>query len=124
MVKVLLLFIRAQRDADCHLCLEAFKQMLPYFYLYDHTNYAKWGIVYLAEMNQLPQEVEDEFRAGNFVVKASQLSFNQFDHDHAQEWLNGTCKNSGGIIGITKTPSTLDRWSLSFTLRTKVVQDT
>ena len=98
--------------------------MLHYFHRYDHTNYAKWGTVYLAEMNQLPQEVEDEFRAGNFVVKASQLSFNQVDPDHVQEWLNGTCKNSGGIIGITKTPSALNRWSLSFTLHTKVVQDT
>lgn len=124
MVQVLLFFIRAQRDADWDLHLEAFRRMLPYFHRYDHTNYAKWGTVYLAEMNQLPQEVEEEFKAGNFVVKASQLKFNQVDPDHAQEWLNGTCKKSGGIIGITKTLAALDRWSLSFTLRAKVVQDT
>ena len=34
------------------------------------------------------------------------------------------CKKSSGIIGITKTVSALTRWSLSFTLRAKVCEDT
>jgi hypothetical protein len=69
MVCILLLFIRAQRDGLWELHLYAFKQMLPYFHHYDHIHYARWGTVYLAEMNQLPDEVKEEFYKGNFVVK-------------------------------------------------------
>ena len=53
---------------------------------YDHHNYAKWGVIYLAEMHQLPAQVE-EFKRGNFVVKRSNAKFNQVSPDQAQEWL-------------------------------------
>ena len=56
LVSILLLFTRASRDGLWELLLSTFKWMLPYFFRYDHTNYAKWGIVYLAEMNMLPQQ--------------------------------------------------------------------
>ena len=92
--------------------LESFREMLPFFFRYSHLNYARWGCVYLSEMHQLPPEVEEEFRLGNFVVKGSDQSFNQVDPDHSLEWLNGIGKKSGGIIGITKTNSALARWTL------------
>ena len=85
--------------------------MLPYFMRYDHHNYAKWVVIYLAEMHQVPAQVEEEFKRGNFVVKRSNAKFNQVSPDQAQEWLNGTGKKSGGIVGITKTPSALHRWA-------------
>lgn len=69
MVHILLLFIRAQRDGIWDLHLYAFQRMLPYFMWYNHTNYARWGTIYLNEMHQLPQQVKREFDAGNFVVK-------------------------------------------------------
>ena len=40
--------------------------------LYDHVNYARWGVVYLLDMLQLENtapEVQAEFIAENFVVK-------------------------------------------------------
>ena len=51
--------------------------MLPFFHRYDHTNYARWGDVYLAQMKQLPVEVQIEFDKDNWVVKV--------DPDQAQE---------------------------------------
>ena len=83
---------------------------------YNHTNYARWGTIYLNEMHQLPSEVKEEFSKGNFVVKRVKQSFNQVDPDQSQEWLNGTGKKGGGIIGITKTPTALSRWALSYNL--------
>ena len=68
MVNILLCFTRAQRDGLWDLHLYAFKQMLPFFFWYDHINYARWGSVYLAEMSDLPQEVLYEFQEGNFIV--------------------------------------------------------
>ena len=118
MVSILLLFIRAQRDGVWDLHMYAFRRMLPFFFRYDHTHYARWGTIYLAEMNCLPPEVLQEFQAGNFVVKESGRKFNQVSPDHSQEWLNGTGKKSGGIVGITRNISALGRWALSYNLRT------
>jgi hypothetical protein len=64
--------------------------MLPWFFRYDHTNYSRWGAVYLADATQLPAEILQEFRAGNFVVKQSNAKYNQVDSDQSQEWLNTT----------------------------------
>lgn len=124
MVEVLLLYIRAQRDGIWNLHLHAFKSMLPFFMQYDHTNYARWGTIYLSEMNQLPSEVELEFQNGNFVVKKTSLGFNQVDPDQSQEWLNAIGKKGGGIIGVTKTPTALSRWALSYNLRSHIACET
>ena len=67
-------------------------------------------------MHQLPEPVLSEFKRGNFVVKRSAHKFSQADPDQAMEWINGTGKKGGGIIGITKTISALFRWTLSFNL--------
>ena len=53
MVEILLDFIRAEREGNWNLHLEAFAAMLPWLIIYDHTNYAKWGPVYLAKMKTL-----------------------------------------------------------------------
>ena len=83
MVMILLRFAHAQRDGIWELHLDSFIEMLPYFH-YDHLNYAKWGAVYVAEMNQILGEVEKEFQDGNLVVKLSNQTFNQLDPDNSQ----------------------------------------
>ena len=75
-------------------------------------------------MNQLPVEVLEQFREGNWVVKGSDHMFNQVDPDHSQEWLNATGKRGGGIVGITKTTSALSRWTLSYNLRAQIAAQT
>lgn len=54
---------------DLH--LYAFQKMLPFFHCCDRTNYTPWGVVYLAQMKQLPVQVKIEFDKGNWVVKGS-----------------------------------------------------
>lgn len=124
MVSILLLFTRAQRDGVWDLHLHSFSLMLPYFMRYDHLNYSRWGPVYIAEMHQLPEPVLSEFQRGNFVVKRSAQKFNQVDPDQAMEWINGTGKKGGGIIGITKRTSALCRWTLSYNLRSHIAAET
>ena len=75
-------------------------------------------------MHQLPLQVQEEFRRGNFVVKRSRATFNQVSPDQAQEWLNATGKKSGGIVGITRTPSALCRWALSYNFRSHIATQT
>ena len=50
LVQILLNFVSAEREGNWELHLEAFQQMLPLMAAYDHTNYTRWGIVYLADM--------------------------------------------------------------------------
>ena len=123
MVRLLLMLTRSYRNGDWELHLEAFKQMVPYFMKYDHTHYSKWGPIYIAEMSNLPEPVLSEFMRGNFVVKRSDRRFNEVDADHAQEWLNKVGKTEGGIVGITKTRSALNRWALTYNLRTHIGQE-
>ena len=68
--------------------------------------------------------IEEEFDAENFVIKRTPHLFNQVDPDQSQEWLNVVGKNGGGIIGITKTPSALSRWALSYNLRSHLALET
>lgn len=124
MVSILLCFTRAQRDGLWDLHLYALKCMLPFFFRYDHINYARWGTVYLAEMSALPPEILLEFQKGNFVVKRSDRRFNQVSTDQSTEWLNATGKKSGGLVGITRIPASLSRWTLSYNLRTVIASQT
>ena len=60
--------------------------MLPYLFRYDHLNYARWGLVYISEMNQLPKEVLEEFKEGNLlVVKWNENEFKKVSPDHSLE---------------------------------------
>ena len=80
MVLRALLFIRAEQDGIWQLHLSSLAEMLPYFHAYDHTNYARWATVYLADMQLLTEtalEVFQEFTSGNFPVKGSDNIFNQ-----------------------------------------------
>ncbi|KAK1879977.1 Aerobic magnesium-protoporphyrin IX monomethyl ester [oxidative] cyclase [Dissostichus eleginoides] len=81
MVSIVLCFTRAQRDGLWDLHLYAFKRRLPFFFRYNHINYARWDTVYLAEMSALPPEILLEFQKGNFVVKRSDRRFNQVSAD-------------------------------------------
>ena len=98
--------------------------MLPFFYYYDHYNYAKWGAIYIAEIKNLPAEIEEEFKQGNIVVKRSGRRFNQVDADQKQEWLNETGKIGCSIVRITQDTTALRRWALSYNLRSHIAEDT
>ena len=73
---------------------------------------------------QIPNEIRNEFVKGDFVVKCSKQKFSQVDPDHAQEWQNRKCKIAGGIKGITRTPSALMKWGLSFNARSFIADQT
>ncbi len=75
-------------------------------------------------MNQLPDDVSEELKKGNFVVKVGKAKFNQVATDQGKEWLNGTGKKAGGIVGIARSLSALCRWALSFNLCAQMSADT
>ncbi|KAG1689631.1 hypothetical protein GQR58_007712 [Nymphon striatum] len=95
MVSILLNFIRAEREGNWELHLESFKRMLPWFAVYNHTNYARWGPVYLADMCQLPSrdEARDKWcLAYNEKSQMADAAYKMFgidvDRDVDAEWTN------------------------------------
>ncbi len=94
MVSILLYFTRAQRDGLWELHLYAFRRMLPFFFRYDHVNYARWGTVYLAEMAKLPPDILREFQQGN-LWQACKSTINQVSPDQSTNWLNAAGRRVG-----------------------------
>ena len=71
MVEILLCYIRAEREGGWNLHLESVAQMIPYFFAYDHINYARWASMYLIDMKLLSNSaplIEEEFLNGNHTV--------------------------------------------------------
>ena len=114
MIQLLLNFIRAERDAMWMLHLATVAEMIPYFFIADHTNYARWASVYLADMNLLPTNIQEEFMKGNHTVGRSTQPFSQVWSDMALEQsINCDSKSKGGVIEFTKKPGALDRWFIN-----------
>jgi hypothetical protein len=47
--------------------LSSVRSMLPFFFVTNRNNYARWTPIYLLDMLNLPSEVESRFNAGFFV---------------------------------------------------------
>ena len=127
LVSILLRFTRAIREGKWDLYLSSFSEMLPYFAAFDHSNYTRWGVIFLADMKMLPQtapEVQQAFESGDFVIKATASTFNQIPDDQALEHVNKSGKVAGGLVGITRTDSARDRWCLTYNERAKLSEDT
>ena len=120
LVSILLRFTRAIREGEWDL-------YLSWFAIFDHVNYTRWGVVFLADMRLLPKtapEVYEAFLCGDFVTKETENSFNQIPDDQALEHVNCSGKVAGGLVGITRTDSERDRWCLTYNGRAKLSEDT
>ena len=75
--------------------------MLPYFAACDHSNYTRWGVIFLADMKMLPQtapRVQQAFDSGDFVTKETASTFNQIPEDQALGHVNKSGQVAVGLI--------------------------
>ena len=127
LVQILLRFTKAEREGNWTLHLSSFAAMLPWFAVYGHTNYTRWGAIYLADMKNIEETHPDiftEFVNGSFVLKKTGHRFNQISTDQALEHVNRICKVAGGLIGITRLESARERWCLTLNQRSDISQQT
>ncbi len=68
-VLIMMLYVRAEREGDWPLHLQAVKLMLPYFFTPRHVNYARYGVYYLRSMKDLPSNVLQHFMKGSHVMR-------------------------------------------------------
>ena len=115
---ILLRLIRADRQGDFLLHLDAVMETVPFFHVAGKVNYARYSPVYVAEMRQLEADQPTMFQHmmhGGFVVKRSkETNFNSVPTDQAlEQTINREAKSDGGIIGFTLRKGALLRWLLS-----------
>ena len=70
------------------LCKESIKDLLPWFFALDHTNYSRWLSVHLVDMFQLEKintDIATALKNGIFVVKKTRRKFSSTGIDLARE---------------------------------------
>lgn len=118
MISTLLCFIRATREGHWLLHLECIKNMLPWFFAYDHINYARYLPIYLHDMLALPKshpEAHKMLSGGDFgVQRSSNHGFAQVPVDQTiEQTLNRSTKSKGGIVGFSLKKPAVQRWMLT-----------
>ena len=103
-VFIMMLFVRAEREADWILHLWAVSRMLPYFFAAGHVNYARYGLYYFMRHNT-------GLWNGMWSDMFIETTFMRYGH------------GPGGIIGITLKPSALKCWALSLHICSHLIKD-
>lgn len=127
LVCLLLRFTRATREGNWVLHLASVREMLPWVFAYDRTNYARYLSVYWCEMTTLPQthpESNALLLDGHFTVQRnSKSAFAQVAVDQTiEQTLNRDSKTSGGIVGISLNQGAVQRWVLTAHDRARTLQ--
>ena len=97
MVLLLLQFLKAERTCGPY---------TPFFFAMDRQNYAKWLLIYLADMAALSSKhplVHKKFLDGNHSVSRSNHPLSKVSTDMAlKKSINRDSNSKGGIIGISQ----------------------
>ncbi|CAG9768418.1 unnamed protein product [Ceutorhynchus assimilis] len=86
-----LCFVKSIRDANFKLYKKSIAKMIPWYFLFEHQNYARWLPVHLADMIDLKAKVPSvnaEFESGKFVVPITDKKFAALGIDHAHKQNN------------------------------------
>ena len=111
----LLHLLRAEREADFELHLNAVCESIPWFQAAGRNTYAKFVPTYLTDMRALEEthpETYQQLTKGMFVVRRSaNNNFNAVATDQAlEQTVNKEGKSKGGVIGLTLREGALTRW--------------
>ena len=108
--------VRAFREANFALYVDAIRQILPWLFAMDHTNYSRWLAVHYRDMQVLSSKHPDvykHFSDGALVVHKTNRAFSSIVLDHAHEQVNASVKGQGGAVGLTENPAALRRWMVA-----------
>ena len=109
MVNLSLKFIAAERNSKWKEHLAASAEMVLYDRAFDHPQYFRWGLLYLADMMNLPTfapEVNTAFQINNHhcISRSSSKSYfiaGSTDMALEQSQIKDS-KSAGGIVGISQ----------------------
>ena len=123
LVFIMMLLVRAEREAEWGLHLHAVREMMPYFFAAGHVNYARYGLYYLRSMECLPRDVQAKFLRGEHVMRHHAGLWNGIWSDmYIETTFMRYGHGPGGLIGITLKESAVKRWALSLHICSRVLQ--
>lgn len=97
---IILKYIRAERESDWALHLQAVNEMMPLIFAASHTHYARYGLFYHRSMLDLPEQVYRQFMMGEHTMHHTPGFFNGIWSDMAIESTFMQYGHSrGGIVG-------------------------
>ena len=114
--RLLMMLLKAQREGNYPLYLEALRGIVPWMFVRDHYNYARWMTVHISDQENLKVKcpsVDREFHNGLFVTQKAKQRFSLLAHDQIHEKLNAVVKGDGGVVGITENEEALKRWTVA-----------
>ena len=118
--------VRSFREANFTLYLQTLRELLPWMFAMDHTNYARWLSVHYRDMCVLQSthpDVYKHFSEGCFTVHKTIRQFSDIALDQAHEQVNAEVKGEGGAVGLTENPAALRRWMVAGPEVSRMVQE-
>jgi hypothetical protein len=117
-VEIMLGLIRADRQGDWHLHLACIRDLIPWCFAMDKTNYSRYLPVYFAQMTQLEQTSPDlhaHFLNGGFSVQLRQASpFSRIAVDQTvEETVNKDTQTSGGSRGFSLNQGAVSKYYIT-----------
>ena len=108
------------------LYIDDLRQILPWMFVMDHSDYAKWLSVHYRDMCVLQSahpSVYKYFIDGSFVVNKTTKLFSSIALDHCHERVNAVVKGEGGAVGLTENLAALRRWMVAGPELSKMIQE-
>ena len=127
MAEILLGLIRADREGDWYLHLASIRNMLPWCFALDKTNYARYLPLYYAQMTRLAEtcpDLHDHFINGGFSVQLGKENpFGKIAIDQTvEETVNRDTQTAGGTKGFSLKHSALTRFYVTAEHRAEAVR--
>ena len=120
-VLIMMIYVRAEREAELSLHLWAMQQMIPHFFAAGHVNYGRYGLYYIRSMERLPENVLKRFLNGEHVMRHNHGVWNGIWSDMFIETTSMRYgKGPRDLVGVTLKRSTVKRWALSLYTTSRV----
>lgn len=128
MIELLLGLLRADREGNWYLHLSCIRDVLPWCFAMDKTNYARYLPVYYAQMSRLQEtspDLHDHFRNGGFSVQLSNTNpFAKIAVDQTtEETVNKDTQTAGGTRGFSLKPGAVARYYLTAEHRASALRE-
>ena len=113
---LLLTFVRSIRESNFQLFVQTLRDICPWLFALDSTNYSRWLPVFVKTLEELPTRhpiVYEAFMNGHFTSRKSHSAFSAISDDHLHEQNNKMIKGDGGAVGILANPTALLKWMVA-----------
>ena len=119
---LVLILVRAHRQKNFDLFIEALEALTPWFFVLDHPNYARWIPIHLRDMKALSAQAKEQLK-NSWVIPKSQKKYSCMPIDQAHEQNNELVKGSGGAVGLTENPSAFRRWMVAGPQQARIINE-